>query len=850
MWKEDRIKEEKMVTSAKRTDDIGPGKISVQEINKTDGFTPRVQRMKKRLTDTKSVADGNRARLFTESLRMTEAEHRAVRKAKAFSNWCHKVPICIRDDELLVAGPTPHVRGGNPNVEMAPNNLLMLFKMAKAASTGTAATDAVLNEEDQKALIECAEYWSKSHYRGKDGYKLLEEHAGGLHLKHAAARIVLGGVPQSPTCLATGADYERVLNKGFNDFIREAKDEMERTRKDVEIKRGDPAENMEKIEVLEGIITALEGMIDFAHRHAELARQMAAKEKDPQRKKELQRIAEVCDWVPANPARNFWEALQSYWFVVIGHDIEKAMPNNFAGRWDQYMYPFYERDIREGRMTRQEAAELIGCMFINWARLEPFLYIGLIGTRGHQDVATSNYIANVTIGGMTTAGRDASNELACLLLHVCGQVKVHQPHISIRYHHGMAPELLDKAIECNREIGGGIPAWFNDRAMVEYLLDRGHSLDDARNAAIAGCINTAYCPSLAYIRVGGPGLINHAKLFELALNDGINPDTGDRIGPPTGDARDFKTFDDVMKAYKEQVHYFYDCYHNYNKKFGPTYYTEDTDYFPFISALLQDCIKKGKDAVRQGLRYWEMESAVYVDRALTDVGDCLAALKKVVFDDKAATMGQVMDALKADFVGYDELRQKLLAAPKFGNDDPYVDDITSDIWEWTKRSILKYRDYEGRRYVIFRQGAAWAAWAGATTGALPNGRKAWTTLADASASPESNCDRSGPTAVLNSVSKLDPGHMEGPLLNMKFSPSILKSKEGKKKFADMLGTFFDKGGFHVQFNIIDRETLLKAKANPQEYKNLVVRVAGYSAFWGELVPEVQQDIIDRTDHAF
>ena len=514
------------------------------------------------------------------------------------------------------------------------------------------------------------------------------------------------------------------------------------------------------------------------------------------------------------------------------------------------MWPFYMNDINEGRLTRQEAAELIGCMFINWARLEPFLYIGLIGTRGHQDVAPANYIANITLGGITRSGKDASNELSCMVLHVCRQVKVHQPHISIRYHHAMAPEFLEKGIECNRDIGGGIPAWFNDRGMVEYLLDRGCTYDDARDAAMAGCINTAYGPSLAYIRVGGPGLINHAKLFELALNDGIDPWSKERLGPATGDPRNFKTFDDLLNAYKEQVHYFYECYHEYNKKMGPTYYTEDTDYFPFISALLQDCIKKGKDAVRGGVRYWELESAVFVDRALTDTADSLTALKKVVYDDKSATMDEVMKALEADFEGYEELRQKLQAAPKFGNDDDYADEIASHIWDWTKRQILEYRDTEGRRYVIFRQGAAWAAWAGGTTGALPNGRKAWTTLADASASPVQNCDTHGPTATLNSVAKLDPMYMEGPLLNMKFAPGILKSKEGRKKFGDMLGTYFDQGGFHVQFNILDKETLLEAKAHPEQYKNMVVRVAGYSAFWGELVPEVQDDIINRTDHSF
>jgi formate C-acetyltransferase len=824
-----------MVTTTKKTRTVEEKSIkgiSLKEINKTDGFTPRVQRLKQRLIDATSVADGNRARYFTESLRATEAEHRATRKAKAFRNLCAKIPISIREDELLVAGSTPHMRGGHPCVEMAPTNLLTLFQVAQASSTGSAATEAKLSEEDKQSLIECAEYWAGCHYRGKDGFALLMEHAGGLHEKHARTRTVLGGVPQSPTVLACGADYERVLNKGFNDFIREAREEIERTQNDLRLGRGDPAENMEKVEVCKGIVIALEGMIHFARRHAAQAREM------------------VCDWVPANPARNFREALQSYWFVVIGQDMEKAMPNNYAGRWDQYMWPFYEKDIAEGRMTRQEAAELIGCMFINWSRLEPFLFIGLVGTRGHQDVAPANYIANITLGGITRSGRDAANELSCMVLHVCKQVKVHQPHISIRYHHAMAPEFLEKGIECNRDIGGGIPAWFNDRGMVEYLLDRGCTYDDARDASMAGCINTAYGPSLGYLRVGGPGLINHAKLFELAMYDGIDPFIKERMGPTTGDPRNFKTFDEMMNAYKEQVHYFYECYHEYNKKMGPTYYTEDTDYFPFVSATLQDCIKKGKDVARGGGRYWELESAVFVDRALTDVADCLTALKKVVYDDKSATMDEVLKALAADFEGYEGLRQKLMAAPKFGNDDDYADEITSHIWDWTKRQVLEYRDWEGRRYVIFRQGAAWAAWGGATVAALPNGRKAGTTLADASASPVQNCDVSGPTAVLNSVAKLDPMYMEGPLLNMKFAPGILHTKEGRKKFADMIGTYMDQGGFHVQFNILDRETLLEAKAHPEEHKNLVVRVAGYSAFWGELVPEVQDDIINRTDHTF
>jgi formate C-acetyltransferase len=436
-------------------------------------------------------------------------------------------------------------------------------------------------------------------------------------------------------------------------------------------------------------------MIHFAHRHADLARELAEREADPERKRELEQIAEVCSWAPEDPPRSFHEALQTYWFVCVGQDIEKANPNAFIGRFDQYMWPHYARDINQGRITRQEAAELLGCMFMKWTALEPFLFMGLLGKRYHQDIAQANYFANVTVGGMGRDGRDASNELSCLMLQVAKQVKTHQPHISVRWHRPMAPEFLDKAIECNRDHGAGIPAWFNDRVGTEYLMDRGVSMDDARDWAMAGCINTSYPKSFAWVRGAVVSFINHAKLIELTMNNGVDPYTGEKLGPETGDPREFRSFDELIAAYKAQVDDFYEYSVDVYKHLEEVYY-QDSTYFPFCSAFLQDCIQKGQDATRGGGRYQDLEAFVFVDRGLQDASDSLIAMKKLIFEDRKITMDQLLDALKADFEGYEDLRQMLLAAPKYGNDEEEPDELAVGLWPGRARRPGRYRT-AGRR---------------------------------------------------------------------------------------------------------------------------------------------------------
>jgi formate C-acetyltransferase len=817
----------------------------MEEIDAASGLTPRVARMMERYLAVKSQVTGDRAWLMMESFKQTEGEHLAIRRAKAFRHALENMPIAIHEDELLVGAVTHLIRGAHPNVELAPLNLEVLLQQHVPPTTTSEAQESLLDQEDKVKLLEACDYW-RDRYTAKRAEEMMTEYTGGKWQKLGEARIGMCQ-PHTPMVFTPGADYDRILEVGFNGFIEQARGEIERIRAG---SKGEPGEEeREKLAFLKSVIISLEGMIGFARRHAALARELAEREPDPQRKLELEQIAEVCEWVPANPPRSFQEALQAYWFVCIGHDIEKANPNAFIGRFDQYMWPSYARDVNQGRITRQQAAELLGCMFMKWTGLEPFLFMGLLGKRYHQDIAQANYFANLTIGGVTRDGRDAANELSCLILQVAKQVKTHQPHISVRWHRAMAREFLDKAIECNRDHGAGIPAWFSDRVGTEYLMDRGVLMDDARDWAMAGCINTSYPKSFAWVRGAVVSFLNHAKMLEMVLFDGVDPVTGELLGVQTGDPRKFESFDEVLAAYKRQVDDFYEYSVDLHHHLEKVYY-QDATYFPFCSAFLQDCIANGKDATRGGGRYQQLEAFVFVDRGMQDVSDSLIAMKKLIFEEGKISMDQLVRAIQDDFEGHEELRQQLLATPKYGNDEDEPDELAVELWKYGRDRCQQYRDGQGRRFTMFRQGAAWSTWAGRMTGALPNGRKAGTSLADASASPQQGCDLRGPTATMNSVAKLDPMFLEGPLLNMKFAPGMLKSRAGQQKFADLLATYFDQGGNHVQFNILNKETLLDAKEHPENYRNLVVRVAGYSAFWVELTPAVQDEIISRTEQAF
>lgn len=845
--------------------------IDIEEINKTNGVTPRVLKLKQDWMNFTSLVSSDRGYAYMESWKETEGEHESVRIAKMFRNWAETVRVSIHDGELLVGGITHWPRGSNPRPETEPVPLLSRLKQEhEKLHTVSLATAASIEEYDLARLEESCEYF-KNYFEALEARKKNQPTLAHMNqpmqdtvFKRAQRTPIFDdterarwtafwamgfqpksqgevrGLAQPPIVL--GCDYERVLKVGFNGLIKESQEHIERIIGSDNRRHLTP-ENLEKVETLRSFIIALEGMITYARRHAALAREKAAAETDPQRKQELLKIADVCEWVPANPARDFQESLQVQWFILVGQEIEKCSSNAMMGRIDQYCYPYYEKSIESGQITHQEAAELLGCLMVKWQTLESFT------PWGFQRLVPGSYIANVNVGGVDKHGKDASNELSCLVLHVMKDIKTNQPHVSLRYHPAMAPELMMKALECTRDHGGGIPAWFNDKVTIEYLLDRGIPMEEARDGVILGCVNIGVQKGYTWDRPGGPSFVNHAKLLELALNNGVDPYTGFKLGPATGDSTKFTSFEQLEEAYRQQIVSYIDSSLARYRGLTKEIWFDNAPYTPFTSPLNDNCIEKGKDLHKGGMRYYDnLCGGVWIDRAQADTTDSLLAIKELVFDSKQVAMAEMLEALKANFEGHEKLRAKCLAAPKWGNDNEEVDSYHNKWWDYTVELSKSRLNFMGNRMAPHRQGAGWAALNGRVVNALPSGRLAGTPLSDGAASPSQGADIKGPTATLNSVAKMDPDFVEAPLLNMRFTPGPLKTKDGLRKFGEMIRSFFEKGAAHVQFTILDRETLIEAKKNPENYRNLVVRVAGYSAFWVDLTPDLQDEIISRTQH--
>jgi pyruvate formate-lyase/glycerol dehydratase family glycyl radical enzyme len=836
------------------------GKINIGAINKTNGFTPRVQASRKRYTEVVSKVSSDRCWYMMQSCKQTEGQHWYVRQAKALANVWDNMAINVFDHDLLIGNWTDAVRGAHPRAEFYSAELEHLLVSNEAAWTNSQTQQASLSKEDFDKLLECAKYWQKNYptpemkerwaklfqeidpddWAGEVSYTGLVMRGESQPKGHRRPMSGYRGYAQITNVQAAGANYAKILKIGYRGFINEARQEIEKV-KEAAKGRDFTHDEKEKLAFCEAAIIVTEAMIRHAKRLSALAAERAKTEKDPQRKAELEKAAEVCRWAPENGARTFHEALQTVWFHVLGIHMDKAMPNVFLGRFDQYVYPYYQADINAGRMTRQEAAELIGCFIMKMTELEPYL------TPMHRAFIQGTNYENVTLGGVDIHNYDASNEVSCLFLHVAKDLKVHQPYISLRYNPKMAPELLDKAFECARVHGAGIPAFFSDLVNILYMLGRGHTIEHARDYSIAGCINAVYQNTFGWVR-GNIGFNNMAKILEVALHNGVDPRTKVKIGLETGDPRNM-TFDELVEAWKKQtanlINRQIDMYDAFDKA-GTT--TQDTFPYPFISTFLDGCLQTGKDVTRHGPSVLIDDCHYGLDRCFQDASDSLIAIKKLVYEQKKYTMDEIIKACDANFEGYERLRADCLAQPKFGNDDDEADALMNELWCYAKDLYLARRDYLGRKYVVYRQGSSVAQQAGKVTGALPNGRKAGVSLADAALSPVQTMDLKGPTAVINSVSKIDVTEMDGTLLNMKICPSLLDKPSGMMKFKQLVRTFFDKGGQEVQFNILDAATLLDAQKHPENHRDLVVRVAGYSAFWVDLEQQVQDEIISRTEH--
>lgn len=760
-----------------------------------------------------------RGRLVTQSYKETEGEPEILRRAKALAKVLENMTLWIQDGELIVG-----CFASSPNA-------LHIYPDINESMLEDGINDYfvdMLDEEGKKELLEICQYWHGKSITDRIMASLPENVKGYVDVNgvNETARCTEGvGLPTP--------NHGKLLRVGLNGIIEEIERRLEKLEADT---TGLPADDyIEQRHTLEAMKIACEAAIRYAQRYADKAKQMAESEPDATRRKELEKIAEICSWVPANPARTLREALQAW---VFSHYINRSIEwqgQSCGDRFDVLFHPFYEADKKRGEITREKAQEMVECVML---KIED---MGRLTARGSVSPGGQLY-QNIVIGGTDEEGEDASNEFTLIVIDAAMATRCPQTQLALRYHPRLNPEVISKAIDCMRS-GLGYPSVFNDSTAIPYIVNRGIPLRDARNWTPASCVGWTIANKNMRTNLPNAGGISLGKCFELGLNQGKDPFNGKQLGCATPDPKTFTSLEDIWQAYLAQVHFVTDKITTIGNIAEATY----ARYLPrpYISSLLDGCIEKGKDAARW--RYHEPPSILVT--GFIDVADSLAAIKKFVFDDKVLSWEDMLAALSNNFEGQEELRQGLInEVPKFGNDDDYVDHIARDVHHRTEYELRKCTSYWEELPYSFDGSIAggYYQW-GRMVGAMPSGKKYREPFADGTISPYPGMDRKGPTAVIKSMGKIS---MEFPeLANQRFMPQFMEG-ENKRIFADYLRTWADLGNFHIQFNVVDNDTLLDAQAHPENYSDLVVRVAGYSAYFVELSKGVQDEIIKRTAHNF
>ncbi len=757
--------------------------------------------------------DLQRARLITESYRMTEGEPMPIRRAKALDHILSNLKIYIQPWERIVGNHTEEPSGLFFPIDMNWRSVWRAVNSVEGRS--------LLDDNGRKELEELCKYW--------DGKCMSDRHKDFFGGELAKYWRYDGTFLWTHWSELGVPDYEKLFRVGLKGLIKEAEDKLE------EIEREVPRNYVEKKEFLLAVIIALKAVIKYARRYSKLAREMAEREtKDKDLKQRLLEIAETCEWVPENPPRTFLEALQFFFFIHLVRYVEYSTLG-IGVRFDKVFGPYYEKDLAEGRITREEALELLQLLWVKIHELG-LIYSPLL-TAIYGGVAS---LQAITIGGTDSEGRDVTNEVSYLVLDTALSMRTLEPSIALRVHDGTPDELLEKAVDVIRT-GIGYPSLFNDKAIIPLLQRWNVPLKDARDYSVSGCV---------YIEIPGkcmarraPGGIVLPKCLWWALHQGKDPKTGEQRGAPTPDPRTFKSVEDVMNAYLEQVRFFFDkqlkledtCRELYEKYLPRPYY----------SAILDGCIEKAMDC-----RKWAYPTNSFcVIIGPTNVADSIAAIKKVVFEDKKVTMEELIKAIDNNWKGYEHIRQLMLQAPKYGNDDDYVDEIMNEVQVKTEAVIESFRDRFGHPCRGDGSGVSATYGVAFDTPATPDGRFDGEPFADATLSPMMGRDQKGPTAVLSSAAKVDAIKTYNHLLNQKFLPSYLEG-DYKPVFIQYLKTWREMGIPHIQFNIVDKKTLIEAQMNPQEHQDLIVRVAGYSAYFVDLSKGLQDAIIARTEQKF
>ena len=839
-------------------------KYNSSRIPKTDRITRLVEHLYAQMPEIESA----RAVLVTESYKQTENLPLIIRRAKAFEHILKNIPIIIREDELIVGSSTIAPRGCQTFPEFSFDWLEAEFETVATRE----ADPFTISDKAKKELKEANSYW-----KGKTTSELATAYMAPETLKAMEHNIFTPGNYFYNGVGHITVQYDKVLAVGYEGIIAEAKAEL------AKCNVGD-ADYATRSRFLEAVIISCQAVITYAGRYAALAEQMAKECRDAARKNELLAIASNCRRVPAEGARTFHEACQSFWFVQQLLQMESSGHSISPGRFDQYMYPYYKKDIDEGRITREQAQELIDCI---WVKLNDLNKCR--DAESAKGFAGYSLFQNLIVGGQNEQGQDVTNDLSFMCIEASFHVFLPMPSLSIRVWNGSPHDLLIRAAELTRT-GIGLPAYYNDEVIIPSLMSRGATLEEARSYNIIGCVE----PQVPGKTMGwhDAAFFNMCRPMELVFTSGM--DCGEQLGPKTQDVETMRTFEEFFAAYQEQMNYFIALLVNADNAIDQAH--AERMPLPYLASMVDDCMKRGKTCEQGGCVYNFTGPQGF---GIANVADAMYAIKKLVFEEKKVTMAEYKKALMfnygqevsplvvaqvagnvarqmtekgieptSDAVArasqeiirtsvtaedkkrFDELLGMIEDVSKFGNDEEEVDLMAREAAYTYTKPLLQYKNPRGGLFHAGLYPVSANVPLGAQTGATPDGRLAGTPMADG-VSPSAGKDVNGPTAAANSVSRLDHGiASNGTLYNQKFHPSALSGEAGLENFVNLIRTYFDKKGSHVQFNVVSRETLLDAQKHPENYKHLVVRVAGYSALFTTLSKSLQDDIIRRTEQGF
>jgi pyruvate formate-lyase/glycerol dehydratase family glycyl radical enzyme len=785
----------------------------------------RIKKLREQSLNAVPSIDPERAVLMTKFYKNFELEDKdvplPVKRALAFEYVLENKTICINDGELIVGerGSAPKETPTYP--ELTTHSLEDLVILNSRPKTSFKVNDETLNIYKNEIIP----YWKGKTIREKIFSQVPRE------WKDAYEAGIFTEFMEQRAPGHTVLD-DKIYKKGMLDFQREIIDSI----KSLDFEH-DPEAHKKKEELI-GMHTAATAIMSYAWRHSKKAKELASQEKNPKRRAELEKIAEVCERVPAHAPTNFHEALQYYWFVHLGVITELNTWDSFnPGRLDQHLWPFYEKELKDSSLTEEKATELLQAFWVKFNNQPAPPKVGVTA----EESGTYTDFCLINTGGVKQDGSDAVNPLSYKILEVIEEMRILQPSSMVQISKKNPDSFLRRALKIVKT-GFGQPSIFNTDAIVQEMMRVGKSIEDARNGGASGCVETGAFGKESYVLTG---YFNLPKILEITLHNGFDPRTGKNIGLKTGNPENFKNFDELFQAFQKQVNHFVDIKINGNNIIEKIYAEQMPT--PFLSLLVDDCIKKGKDYHAGGARY----NTTYIQGVgIGSITDSLASIKHNVFDPEHRTMSmkEMLETLKNNYEGKEEAHQLFLnKTPKYGNDDDYADNIMRQVFETYYQAIDGKPNMKGGKYHINLLPTTVHVYFGEVTGALPDGRKAHEPLSEG-ISPVQGADRHGPTAVIKSASKMDHVRTGGTLLNQKFTPQLLADEAGLEGVLQLVRSYFRLDGHHIQFNVVTADTLREAQLHPEKYGDLIVRVAGYSDYFVDLSDALQKEIIQRTEH--